>query len=59
MQLMAANMSKIIDDQKFFGILVAPFMVDAKTALMVYAKSGEMAHPHYPQSYYLLSDKYS
>lgn len=57
MQLIAAYMGAEITNAEFGLIGIAQYMYDAKTQLVLFAQNEGMDHPHYVESYYLLSAK--
>ena len=59
MQLLAAQKGGEMTALGIATVELAPYLRNARQKLVSFGLWGEMAHPHYPQSYYLLSDKYS
>lgn len=55
MQLLAAKMGQELSDADFLLIGVALYLHDAKKQLISLSHAGEINHPHYPESYYLLA----
>lgn len=58
MQMLAAYQSGQLSQFDFLGIAVVPYLSNAKLAI-ISAGLGGMQHPHYVESYYLLSTKLS
>lgn len=56
MQLLAAYMGKIMTEEEFVAIDVAPYLEAAKWGIASAGLSG-MVHPHIVESYYLLATK--
>jgi hypothetical protein len=55
MQLIAALQGGALSEGDFVLTRVAPYLGPAKEKLVVFAGSGNMEHPHFPESYYLLA----